>query len=54
MNRKTLVLHVGDVAFSPVKPEVWDYSVSGLLDCQVVVGLPISWISSGRKSSPLD
>ena len=47
------VLRVGDGIFSPVGPDVWDYSVSGL---QVVK----SWLdrrklnSSGRKSSPLD
>ncbi len=47
------VLRVGDGEFSPVSPEVWDYSVSGL---QVVK----SWLNrrkldgSGRKSSPLD
>ena len=49
----TQVLRVGDGKFSPVSPEVWDYSVSGL---QVVK----SWLGyrklnrSGRKSSPLD
>ena len=49
----TQVLRVGDGRFSPVSPEVWDYSVSGL---QVVK----SWLGrrklnrSGRKSSPLD
>ena len=49
----TQVLSVGDGKFSPVSPEVWDYSVSGL---QVVK----SWLGrrklnrSGRKSSPLD
>ena len=47
------VLRVGDGEFSPVSPDVWDYSVSGL---QVVK----SWLGrrklnrSGRKSSPLD
>ena len=47
------VLRVGDGEFSPVSPDVWDYSVSGL---QVVK----SWLDrrklnvSGRKSSPLD
>ena len=47
------VLFVGDGEFSPVRPDVWDYSVSGL---QVVK----SWLDrrklhrSGRKSSPLD
>ena len=50
---ETGVLRVGDGEFSPVAPEVWDYSVSGL---QVVK----SWLGyrkrrrSGRKSSPLD
>ncbi len=50
---ETGVLRVGDGEFSPVSPEVWDYSVSGL---QVVK----SWLGyrkrkrSGRKSSPLD
>ena len=49
----TQVLRVGDGEFSPVSPEVWDYSVSGL---QVVK----SWldrrklIGSGQMSSPLD
>ncbi len=49
----TQVLRVGDGSFSPVNPQVWDYSVSGL---QVVK----SWLGrrklnrSGRKSSPLD
>ena len=52
-NQKTHVLHVGDGEFSPVKPEVWNYSVSGL---HVVK----SWLDyrklnrAGRKSSPLD
>ena len=47
------VLRVGDGEFSPVSPEVWNYSVSGL---QVVK----SWLDrrkldgSGRKTSPLD
>lgn len=47
------MLYVGDGAFSPVKSEVWDYSVSGL---QVVK----SWLDyrkknrKGRKSSALD
>ena len=50
---KAQVLRVGDGEFSPVKPEVWDYSVSGL---QVVK----SWLDyrklngAGRKSSALD
>ncbi len=50
---KTQVLRVGDGEFSPVKPEVWGYSVSGL---QVVQ----SWLDrrrlhpSGKKSSRLD
>ena len=50
---KAQVLRVGDGEFSPVKPEVWDYSVSGL---QVVK----SWLDyrklngAGRKSSDLD
>lgn len=50
---ETKVLRVGDGEFSPVAPEVWEYSVSGL---QVVK----SWLGyrkrkrSGRKSSPLD
>ena len=49
----TRVLFVGDGEFSPVGPDVWEYSVSGL---QVVK----SWLDrrklerSGRKSSPLD
>ena len=56
-NRETRVLYIGDAltdgAFSPVEPEVWDYSVSGL---QIVK----SWLDrrklnrSGRRSSPLD
>ena len=50
---ETGVLRVGDGEFSPVSPEVWDYSVSGL---QVVK----SWLGyrkqrrTGRRSSPLD
>ena len=50
---ETGVLRVGDGEFSPVAPEVWDYSVSGL---QVVK----SWLGyrkrrrTGRRSSPLD
>ena len=50
---KTQVLHVGEGEFSPVTPEVWSYSVSGL---QVVK----SWLGyrklnrAGRASSPLD
>ncbi len=46
-------LRVGDGEFSPVKPCVWSFSVSGL---QIVK----SWLDyrklkrSGRKSSPLD
>ena len=52
-NNKTEVLIVGDGEFTPVKPDVWNYSVSGL---QVVK----SWLDrrklkrSGRQSSPLD
>ena len=52
-NQTTEVLHVGEGKFSPVKPQVWDYSVSGL---QVVK----SWLDyrklnrSGLKSSALD
>ena len=51
--QKTQVLHVGDGEFSPVKPQVWNYSVSGL---QIVK----SWLDyrklnrAGRKSSDLD
>ena len=47
------MLIVGDGEFAPVKPDVWNYSVSGL---QVVK----SWLDrrklkrSGRQSSPLD
>ena len=47
------ILRVGDGAFAPVKPNVWNYSVSGL---QIVK----SWLDrrklkrSGRQSSPLD
>ena len=47
------ILHVGDGAFAPVEPEIWDYSVSGMRIVQ-------SWLgrrnlkSSGRRSSPLD
>ncbi len=47
------ILRVGNGEFSPVTPQVWDYSVSGM---QVVK----SWLGrrkrdgSGRKSSPLD
>ena len=49
----TAVLRIGDGEFAPVKPEVWNYSVSGM---QIVK----SWLErrslkgSGRKSSPLD
>ena len=52
-DRTNDVLRVGDGVFSPVKPEVWDYSVSGM---QIVK----TWLDrrslrgSGRKSSPLD
>ena len=52
-NEKTQALHVGDGEFSPVAPEVWRYSVSGL---QVVK----SWLGyrklkrAGKRSSPLD
>ena len=52
-NQTTEVLHVGEGEFSPVTPQVWDYSVSGL---QVVK----SWLDyrklnrAGRKSSALD
>ena len=47
------ILRVGDGEFSPVSPEIWNYSVSGL---QVVK----SWLNRrklggvGHKSSPLD
>ena len=47
------ILRVGDGEFAPVKPDVWNYSVSGL---QIVK----SWLDrrkmkrSGRQSSPLD
>lgn len=50
---KTETIRVGDGEFAPVKPEVWDYSVSGL---QVVK----SWLDyrqrsgAGRTSSALD
>ena len=50
---KTGILKVGEGEFSPVRAEVWDYSVSGL---QIVK----SWLGyrkldrSGRKSSELD
>ena len=50
---KTQTLRVGNGEFAPVKPEVWDYSVSGM---QIVK----SWLDrrklnrSGRQSSPLD
>jgi hypothetical protein len=46
-------LHVGRAVFAPVRPEVWEFSVSGL---QVVK----SWLDyrkrnpRGRRSSPLD
>jgi hypothetical protein len=46
-------LHVGDGAFAPVSPEVWNYSVSGLFVVR-------SWLdyrkrmSNGRRSSALD
>ena len=52
-DRETGVLRIGDGEFAPVKPEVWDYSVSGM---QIVK----TWLDrrslrgSGRKSSPLD
>ena len=52
-NQQTHVLYVGGGEFSPVKPEVWGYSVSGL---EVVK----SWLDyrklnrKGRKSSTLD
>ena len=52
-DRETGVLLVGDGEFAPVKPEVWDYSVSGV---QIVK----KWLDrrslsgSGLKSSPLD
>ena len=52
-DRTNDVLRVGDGVFAPIKPEVWDYSVSGM---QIVK----SWLDrrslrgSGRKSSPLD
>ncbi len=47
------VLRVGDGAFSPVSPEIWNFTVSGL---QVVK----NWLDyrkkggAGRRSSPLD
>ena len=46
-------LHVGEGVFGPVRPEVWEFSVSGF---QVVQ----SWLAhrmkkgAGKKSSPLD
>jgi hypothetical protein len=49
----THILHVGDGAFAPVSPEVWNFSVSGLEVVQ-------SWLAyrmkggAGRRSSPLD
>lgn len=52
-DRSTQELHVGDGRFTGVRPEVWDFSVSGL---HVVK----SWLDyrmlerSGRSSSPLD
>ncbi len=50
---KAKVLRVGDGEFSPIAPEIWNYSVSGL---RIVK----SWLDyrklnrAGRKSSPLD
>ena len=50
---RTRVLRVGDGEFSPVAPDVWDYSVSGLQTLK-------SWLDyrkfkrAGRVSSPLD
>ena len=52
-DRADRTLRVGDGVFAPIKPEVWDYSVSGK---QIVK----TWLDrrslkgSGRKSSPLD
>ena len=52
-DRADRTLGVGDGVFAPIKPEVWDYSVSGK---QIVK----TWLDrrslkgSGRKSSPLD
>jgi hypothetical protein len=46
-------LHVGEGVFGPVRPEVWEFSVSGFSVVQ-------SWIAyrmkkgAGKKSSPLD
>ncbi|HXG39538.1 MAG TPA: type ISP restriction/modification enzyme, partial [Candidatus Limnocylindrales bacterium] len=50
---ETKTLHVGSGSFTPVEPEVWSFSISGL---QVVR----SWLAyrmksgAGRRSSPLD
>ena len=52
-NDTTRTLHVGDGAFVPVAPEVFEFEVSGLKVVQ-------SWLAyrmkkgAGRKSSPLD
>ncbi len=52
-DRESEILSVGDGEFKPVKPAIWDYSVSGK---QIVD----SWLrrrslkGSGKKSSPLD
>ena len=49
----TRTLHVGDGAFAPVEPEIYEFEVSGLKVVQ-------SWLKyrmkhgAGRKSSPLD
>ena len=46
-------LHIGDGVFAPVRPEVWEFSVSGFKVLQ-------SWLAyrmkkgAGKKSSPLD
>jgi hypothetical protein len=46
-------ISVGDGRFGPVKPEVWEFEVSGLKVVQSWLGYRMK-VRAGKKSSPLD
>jgi len=52
-NDATRTLHVGDGAFAPVVPEVYEFEVSGLKVVQSWLGYRMK-NPKGKKSSPLD
>lgn len=52
-DRKSQVLRVGEGAFTGVRPDVWDFQVSGLKVVQSWLGYRMA-VRKGRKSSDLD